>query len=362
MHYAEHPYLQAVIGKFQVEVIPCFAISPHEEIKSAVDRSPLHMDYLQRMLSAKQKRDVRVMKKLLKVKGIYGAEAEIGGFSGLVCEQLMLNYQSLENLLKEVAKWRPPVYIDIEGSWEAHIKLGKQRLAEKFPEAKLVLIDAIDRNRNAAAAITPESLARFVLLARAFVKRPSVKFFREGKTKVQITKLKHELKKRQTTLVAALAKKPNVVDDILHPQLKRTEKNIARHLQLAGFEVIGSASVCSKRDCALLFEVSHGQLPVVKKLQGPPAWNFDHAAKFLKGKKVIRGPYLENEKICVDVERRERKVEEVFKRLLKEKDTGIASHFAKPCQHARITVLPKGLKGTVAEAANRYLTFEKLII
>lgn len=360
-HYAEHPYLQAVIGPYQIEVIPCFAIAPHETIKSAVDRSPLHMDYLQKMLSDKQKRDVRVMKKLLKVNEIYGAEAETGGFSGLVCEQLMLNYQNLENLLKEAAKWRPPVYIDIEGSWEAHTKLGRKRLAEKFPEVKFVLIDAIDRNRNAAAAISAGSLAKFVLLARAFVKRPSVKFFRDKQTKIKTAQLKREIRKRQTAIAVAVVKKPSVVHDILFPQLKRTEKNLAKQLQLSGFTVLGSASAMGKKDCTLLFEVTHAELPAVRKLQGPPAWFFADAEKFLKGKKILRGPYLEGDRVCVDVEQRERKIENTLKQLL-HGDSGIASHLVKPCSSARVALLPRGLKGTTAQAAVDYLTFEKLVV
>ncbi|MFH0713638.1 MAG: CCA tRNA nucleotidyltransferase, partial [Candidatus Micrarchaeota archaeon] len=180
-HYAEHPYLQTTISGFKVEVIPCFQVEPHSGIKSAVDRSPLHMDYLQKKLTQRQRRDVRVMKKLLKVHEIYGAEVEVGGFSGLVCEQLMLKYGGLENLLREAAKWLPPVYIDYEGTWNAESKSGKMELLHKFPDAKLVLIDVIDRNRNAAAAVSPQSLAKFILLCRQFVKKPSESFFVEKK-------------------------------------------------------------------------------------------------------------------------------------------------------------------------------------
>ncbi|PIY91833.1 hypothetical protein COY71_01055, partial [Candidatus Micrarchaeota archaeon CG_4_10_14_0_8_um_filter_60_7] len=64
-HYAEHPYLQAQLGAFKVEVIPCFRMAANGELKSAVDRSPLHMAYLQEKLTPPQRRDVRLLKKLL---------------------------------------------------------------------------------------------------------------------------------------------------------------------------------------------------------------------------------------------------------------------------------------------------------
>ncbi|MEM0475751.1 MAG: nucleotidyltransferase domain-containing protein, partial [Candidatus Norongarragalinales archaeon] len=123
MHYAEHPYLRAEVQdentkeKFEVEVIPCFATRPHEKLKSAVDRSPLHMLYLQQRLTKKQREDVRLLKQLLKAREIYGAEARVGGFSGLLCEYLILNYRSLDGLMRAAAKWKPQVVIDLEGHY-----------------------------------------------------------------------------------------------------------------------------------------------------------------------------------------------------------------------------------------------------
>ena len=156
MHYAEHPYLQGDVknevdegkGKkgsgevFEVEVIPCFDTKPNEKLKSAVDRSPLHMLYLQKRLTKTQREDVRLLKQLLKAHEIYGAESRIGGFSGLLCEYLVLNYRSLDGLMRAAAQWKPPIVIDIEGYYAD--------AAPSFTEP-LVLIDAIDRNRNAAA-------------------------------------------------------------------------------------------------------------------------------------------------------------------------------------------------------------------
>src|SRR3989344_6706038 len=118
MHYAEHPYLQGRLAGYKLEIVPCFKIEVNEGIISAVDRTPLHAQYLQKHLTEKQKRDVRVLKALLKAHGIYGAELEVGGFSGLVCEYLVLNYRSLRNLLQEASKWKPPVIVDIEDYYD----------------------------------------------------------------------------------------------------------------------------------------------------------------------------------------------------------------------------------------------------
>ncbi len=339
MHYAEHPYLQTTIEGFKVEVIPCFQVEPHSGIKSAVDRSPLHMDYLQKKLTQRQRRDVRVLKKLLKVNEIYGAEVEIGGFSGLVCEQLMLKYGGLENLLREAAKWTPPVLIDYEGTWNSEAKQGKQELLHKFPDAKLILIDVIDRNRNAAAAVSPQSLAKFILLCRAFVKRPNENFFVENKETHSAEKVQKALNARGTSFILVEMKKPNIIEDILFPQFKRSEKNICRELQKSGFKVQGSCDLYSKGQ--LLFEVETATLTKVKKLVGPPAWLEKNAAQFLKGKLPMRGPYLEEDKICIDVAQSETKLEKILKKILASETTGIASHWVQTAKKAKITLVKK---------------------
>ncbi len=350
-HYAEHPYLQTTISGFKVEVIPCFQVEPHSGIKSAVDRSPLHMDYLQEKLTHRQRRDVRVLKKLLKVNGIYGAEVEIGGFSGLVCEQLMLTYKNLDNLLHEAAKWRPQVIIDHEATWNIASKQGKGTLQTKFKDAKLILIDVIDRNRNAAAAVSSESLTKFILLCRAFVKKPSDVFFEEKKREVNEVKIDKCIAGRGTTLLLVELDKPREVDDILFPQLKRTEKNIARELQNNGFKILGSCDYYEKGQ--LLFEVENALLPAVKKLVGPPAWDEGNVVKFLKGKKTLRGPYLEGEKVCIDIERSERSVEKIAKEILRDEKTGIASHFVEPAKKAKLEIVKKA--GKNSEILVKYL-------
>ncbi len=350
-HYAEHPYLQGKIGKSKVEVIPCFQVKPHTGIKSAVDRSPLHMDYLQKKLTQAQRRDVRVLKKLLKTHGIYGAEVETSGFSGLVCEQLMLEFGSLENLLKAAAKWIPPVVIDVEKSWEnTSDKNVKKELLDKFGTG-LILIDVIDKNRNAAAAVSRKSLAKFMLLAAAFVKKPNISFFKEKKEKLSIAKAQKAAKKRGTILLLVEFKKPNIIEDILYPQLKRTENNMARELQRRGFHLFGSSEHFPKAQ--LLFELEYSELPRVKKLTGPPAWNDKNVYKFLKGKKPLKGPYLEGEKVCIDVALGERRAERIMREILLSEKTGIASHFIEPAKKARVKIVRKVERKNV-EIVSRY--------
>jgi len=339
MRYAEHPYLQTRIGKFQVEVIPCFKIEPHEKIKSAVDRSPLHMDYLQKRLTAVQKRDVRVLKSLLKNAGLYGAEVEVEGFSGLVCEQLILNHRSLAGLVESAAQWRPPVIVDIEGAYKT--ATGTEVLKQMFSGAPLILVDAIDRNRNAAAAVNETNLSKFICLCRAFWQSPTnLAFFSRNASAPDKKKLRAALLQREHSLISLEFPKPNLIDDILVPQLRKSASAIARQLQLADFRVFDSTSFCSASQCFILMEVESDSLPRIKKLQGPPVADAKSCTRFLAEHSPeywLRGPYVEGSRIFVEKKREVTKAVALLKKIIASpKEYGIASHLTAPLRKARI--------------------------
>jgi tRNA nucleotidyltransferase (CCA-adding enzyme) len=60
-HYAEHPYTKAKVGPFVVEVVPCFKVAGKP--KSAVDRSPMHNEFVLRRLKEGQRDQVRLDRK-----------------------------------------------------------------------------------------------------------------------------------------------------------------------------------------------------------------------------------------------------------------------------------------------------------
>lgn len=344
-HYAEHPYLQARVGKYKVEVIPCFSIAPHEGIKSAVDRSPLHMAFLQERLSSEQRKDVRVLKQFLKNAGLYGAELAIQGFSGLLCEYLILNYRTFENLAENAAQWKPPVVIRFDPADSEN---------KKF-DAPLVLIDAVDRNRNVAAVVSETNVHRFISLCRAFLKAPSEKFFFFARKSVSKSVLLKKMRERKTHFVLIDVKAPAVVEDILVPQLRRTQKTLERHLQLAGFVVFGSQSFCANAKCFILFELLSEKTPTLKKEGGPPAWNEKAVNQFLKARtRVARGPFVDGARVAVETIAEPLSPKEFFRKAFaKPGKIGVASFFAKPVRKARVLenekVLQKQALGGIAD-------------
>jgi tRNA nucleotidyltransferase (CCA-adding enzyme) len=100
--FAEHPYLEAFIDEIRVNIVPCYEIA-YGEWLSATDRTPYHTDYINKRMSSEQKGDVRLLKKFMKGIEVYGAEIKVGGFSGYLCELMVLACGSFNGVLETLA-------------------------------------------------------------------------------------------------------------------------------------------------------------------------------------------------------------------------------------------------------------------
>src|SRR5438552_10243422 len=104
--YAEHPYTRGWYRGFEVEIVPCYRITDATQRMSAVDRTPLHVDYVLGHVKEGQQNDVRLLKAWAEGIGVYGAEAKVLGFSGYLCELLVLKYGSFRGVLENSLSWR----------------------------------------------------------------------------------------------------------------------------------------------------------------------------------------------------------------------------------------------------------------
>ena len=156
--YAEHPYIRGQYKDYKVEIVPCYKIEKASQKLSAVDRTPLHTRYVKENLPEKNKPDVLLFKQFLRGIGCYGAEAEIEGFSGYLCEILIIKYGDFNNLIKNAVNW----------------KVGKKIsfTKDKFPnfDSPLTFIDPVDTNRNVASAISKAKFVFFIKACREYLK------------------------------------------------------------------------------------------------------------------------------------------------------------------------------------------------
>jgi len=269
VHYAEHPYVKGKMNGITVEIVPCYKVK--KTIISSVDRTPLHNDYLMRKIKGKED-EILLLKKFLKAIDAYGADQRVHGFSGVLCEVLILHlhYGTFEKLIKDAAKWDKKTIIDIA-------KLCDKRQYLKFPEP-FVVIDPVDKNRNMAAAVSRTTLSRFILACRDFnEKKPEKSFF----PKPKIINLKTAIKGKN--LIIVTFGKPDVIEEVLWSQLERLAAAMKKQMIVNGFEVYKTMHwTDEKKRCALVFELNSYTVSEKEKHKGPEVWDTENVKKFIE--------------------------------------------------------------------------------
>ena len=294
--YAEHPYLQIFYRDYHADIVPAYKIGDISERGSSVDRSQLHTTYINAKLDAPAKGDVRLLKRFMKNFGIYGAELRVEGFSGYLCELLIVHYGSLFELMKAASQWHGPV-IDTEKH------LSEDAARRKFPQAALITVDPADPGRNVAAVVAHTSLSRFIFECRRFLANPSEKFFFAKKTVRSPREIARAMKERGTRCLSVRFPAPKVVPDVLWPQLRKTAQALSRQLAEQGFSVFGCYHWSDGLECAILFEIDRWELPAVAKAVGPSIGFARDCESFVKKHRGALNMHIEHDRM-VAVEKR----------------------------------------------------------
>ena len=214
--YAQHPYTEAIIDGVKANIVPCYDVKPGEW-RSAADRSPYHVLFVKRHLDGDGRTQVRLLKRFMKVAGVYGAEIEKEGFSGYATEVLIDLHRTFEGTLKYFATIRP------SGG------------------ALFTLKDPIDDDRELSRAISTGSVSRMILASRAFLGKPDARFFKELEPHVR-----RRLEKR---LYALRFDHKKLSEDTLWGELKKTTRQLVKYAEGEGFS-ISRATGCSNNSDA----------------------------------------------------------------------------------------------------------------
>lgn len=291
--YADHPYVTGTVNGFDVDLVPCYRVETAAAIESPVDRTPFHNDYLRDRLDSDSAAEVRLFKQFCKGIGVYGSDLKTRGLSGYLTELLVLEYGGFQAVLAAAADWHPPVHLDPE----TH--------AERSFHDPLVVIDPTDPERNVAAVVSAENVARLQHHARAFLADPSeAPFFPRDRAPLDAAGVRATVTDRETTPIAIRFDPPDVVDDQLYPQLRRSLDGLVRGLETHGFEVLRGATFADET-AVLLVELSVDRLPAVERHEGPPVHVADHARGFYEkyADTDAYGPFIEEDRYVVERER-----------------------------------------------------------
>ncbi len=291
--YAEHPYVHARVDGFDVDLVPCYLVEDASRLKSAVDRTPFHTRYVSIRIVGLED-DVLLLKQFLKGIDVYGSELKVGGFSGYLAELLVLCYGSFTGVLQAASLWRPKTCLDLEGK------------GKKVHEDPLIVVDPVDPHRNVAAALTLDKMLQFAAASRAFLAEPGLDFFfPQALEPLSNDEILARIDARGTVPILVEFQAPDVVEDVLYPQMRKAEESIKALLTRNGFSLLRSDVVAYRDRAVMLFEMEVWELSRTCRRTGPPVWEKDHTARFLAAHpSPLSGPYIAEGKIVVEEPRK----------------------------------------------------------
>ncbi len=263
LRYADHPYLEILAESMTFNIVPSYK-TKYPNWKTPMDRSYYHHRYLLEKNIQDKFRDVIFLKAFFKGIGVYGAEVYVGGFSGYLVELLILYYGSFLNALKNIAKWRPNIVIDIERYYSS-----RKEAVDAFNNHHLIVVDPVDRSRNVAAAVTIKAFSKVISASKAFLHHPSEEFFRPLKHKLLKS---DEIEKVLSTinLAVILLKHQERIPDIHFSQLERISRKISNILRNHKYVVL-KRSIYSdyKSKSVIVFMLENLNRPVLEISKGP---------------------------------------------------------------------------------------------
>ncbi|UPW01996.1 CCA tRNA nucleotidyltransferase [Halorussus gelatinilyticus] len=290
--FAEHPYVTGEYDGFDVDLVPCYRLDSATEIRSAVDRTPFHNEYLDARIDADLAGEVRLFKQFLKGIGAYGSDLRTRGFSGYLTELLVVAYGSFRAVVEAAAEdWHPPVRFDPEDHGTATF------------DDPLVVIDPTDPERNVAAVCAAENVARLQHYARELLADPRADYFSpESAAPLDAAAVREFVADRATTPVAVRFDAPDVVEDQLYPQLRKSLGGVRDEFERRGFDPLRAATFADE-SAVLLVELEVAERPAVERHDGPPVHVRQHAEGFFEkyaDDSETYGPFIDGDRYVVE--------------------------------------------------------------
>lgn len=302
--YAEHPYVTGRLKGYKLDIVPSYRINPGERKVSSVDRTPLHTDFVLKNLTAEMRDQVILLKLFMKHFQIYGSEVRVSGFSGYICELLIWKFENFENVIQMFSHLSGKLVIGNTGR-------------TNLPESPVLIIDPVDDERNAAAAVSVESLSTMKVASKLFVSTHDEEYLNPNPPKREPA-----YTDRGTAIRIFRMPKPAVVDDIVYPQAVKFRNSLVDILNSGGFMPL-SSEISLEGEVQILIECRDSNSPAIRTREGPPA-DSDNVIDFVRKYKeiAVRGPYIIGERIYADVRTEPETIEQFFKEHIQDLSIG----------------------------------------
>ncbi len=301
---------------FYIEIIPVLKINNPKEAKNITDLSYLHVKYINKKIkSEKLLNDIKLAKAFCHANNCYGAESYIGGFSGYSLELLVYHYKGFLKFLKEIAKSKDKLIIDIEKYYRNKnfilMDLNSSKIA-----SPIILIDPTYKQRNALAALNKETFEKFKKTSADFLKNPSIKFFEKQKTNLEV--IKSNAKKNKHDFVLLEAKTNKQEGDIAGSKLLKFYNHLTKKIGKY-FEIKNKGFNYNHKQSARFFFVAKSKKEIL--FDGPfqsdkknvARFKKEHKKTFTKNKKLYA-----REKIDFDLKKLVSRIKTKDKKIIRE--------------------------------------------
>jgi tRNA nucleotidyltransferase (CCA-adding enzyme) len=327
---------ERIIGK---DLVPCYDARDWKDVKTAVDRSILHTKWVNENLRGRNN-EVRLLKRFLKGIEAYGSEIYVRGFSGYLSEIMVIKYGSFTEVLENADFILRQKVVDPVGWLKREPEIAMTTVKREVEEDKpLVVIDPVDPRRNVAANLSWEKYGRFYFKVSEFLQNPSLKFFfPEEHSRGDYL---GELRRKGTHLITLLFNVPEMVDDLLFPQLERTAKGFEKALSREGFAVLGwNVGRGIEGKAFIMLELDRIERPSVKVHPGPEFFTERGKDFYRKNERV----WLVGKRLYTEKRVRE-SVVDVISELLEKNQVALGKNLREPIKKADILVdyVPRGL-------------------
>lgn len=290
-------YFQIQKNNYTFEIVPILGIKKASQARNITDISPLHATYVKKHKKSDQ---VRLTKAFTKAQNLYGAESYIQGFSGYVLEILTIHYGSFNNLIKSASKWKQKTILDPKKQLKNPLK----ELNKSKTRSPLILVDPVDKTRNAASALSNEKYNLFIKTCKSFIKKPSEKYFIKKIEKIPKDALVIEIQPEK-------GKK-----DSVGGKLRALFNKIEKQLNLQGFKVKKSSWLWEEDKAYFWFKLKNNSLPKLELVKGPPIKDKKNLIKFKKKHKKIT---IKNKIAYSKKQRKYTKSKDFLKGIIKQK-------------------------------------------
>lgn len=226
--HGSRDYIQIEKGNAIFEIIPVLKINKPKEGRNVTDLSYFHVNYVKRKTNGKIAREIILAKVFCNAQGVYGAESYINGFSGYGLECLIIYYKSFEKMLRELTKVQEREIIDPEKMYKRKDKV-LMEINESKLQSPVILVDPTWKERNVLAALNKESFHKFQEAAKAFLKNPSRKFFKEKI--IDEREIRKEAKRQRAEFCHMQLKTNRQSGDIAGTKLKKFSRYLMREIE-----------------------------------------------------------------------------------------------------------------------------------